>query len=67
MEEQPVCSCEIIHEDVVRDVRAQLLDRSAIFLSPPFSSCSVTARAFRFCTLWSSMSSVSVIWWHCSV
>ena len=27
MEEQPVCSCEIIHEDVVRDVRAQLLDK----------------------------------------
>ncbi len=27
MEEQPVCSCEIIHEDVVCDVRAQLLDK----------------------------------------
>lgn len=27
MEEQPVCSCEVIHEDVVCDVRTQLLDK----------------------------------------
>ena len=29
MEQQPVCECEIIHEDVVRDVRKQLLDQES--------------------------------------
>lgn len=27
MEEQPVCSCEIIHADAVQEVNAQLLDK----------------------------------------
>ena len=29
MEQQPVCECEIIHEDVVRDVRKQVLDQES--------------------------------------
>lgn len=29
MEQQPVCECEIIHEDVVRDVRKQFLDQES--------------------------------------
>lgn len=27
MEEQPVCSCEIIHADIVQEVQKQLLDK----------------------------------------